>query len=89
MLLTLRCEESTRLLSDSRSRDLTPVERWSVRLHQIGCSYCRKAAEQMRMVDQAARARAVRLRQMPDEVRGRIAAKLGDAVREADERADR
>ncbi|MEM8866472.1 MAG: hypothetical protein AAGF31_13085 [Planctomycetota bacterium] len=84
MLLTLRCEESTHLLSDSCHRKLTRVERWSVRLHQIGCSYCRKVAEQLQMVDQAARTRGAAWQEMPNEVRQRIAATLIDKDKSAD-----
>lgn len=80
MLLTLRCEESTHLLSDACHRELTAVERWAVWLHQLVCSYCRQVAKQLRVVDQAARARATELKEMPTDVRDRIAASLDDSA---------
>lgn len=76
LLLTLRCEESTRLMSDAKHRDLTGVERWAVRLHQVSCSYCRKVAEQLRLVDEAARKRAATVSALPTDARSRISAAL-------------
>ncbi|MEN1680820.1 MAG: hypothetical protein AAGJ46_14620 [Planctomycetota bacterium] len=76
LLLTLRCEESTRLMSDANHRKLTGVERWAVRLHKIGCSYCRKVAEQLRLVDEAAQKRVFQISAMPTDARSRIAAAL-------------
>ncbi|TWT37975.1 hypothetical protein KOR34_29410 [Posidoniimonas corsicana] len=74
MLLTLRCQESARLLSDASYRELSAVERWSVRLHQVGCGPCRKLADQLKQIDQAARTRVAQSQQMPEEMRRRIAA---------------
>ncbi|MEM6330674.1 MAG: hypothetical protein AAF790_10540 [Planctomycetota bacterium] len=79
MLLTLRCEESTHLMSDSCHRDLTAVERWAVWLHQLVCSYCRKVAAQLKVVDEAARRRAAEASAMPADARQRIAASLAEA----------
>ncbi len=79
MLLTLRCEESTHLMSDSCHRELTGVERWAVRLHQISCSYCRQVARQLKLVDQAARDRGADLKAMPRDMRDRIASSLARA----------
>ncbi len=47
MLLALKCDESTRLLSDALDRDLPPVERWAVRLHAISCRACRRFRRQI------------------------------------------
>lgn len=79
LLLTLRCEESTHLLSDSCHRDLTAVERWAVWLHKLVCSYCRQVAKQLKLVDQAARDRAAEPAAMPTDARQRIAASLAEA----------
>lgn len=78
LLLTLRCDQSTRLMSESTQRELTRVERWAVRLHQLSCSYCRKVANQLRLVDEVARARARQPAAMPGDARDRIAASLPD-----------
>ncbi|TWT73481.1 hypothetical protein Pla123a_38170 [Posidoniimonas polymericola] len=79
MLLTLRCEESARLLSDASFRSLSPVERWSVRLHQVSCKRCRQLASQLSQIDQAARSRVSQAQQMPDEMRQRIARSVAQA----------
>ena len=48
LILTLKCEQSTRIVSDSLDRELTSVERWAVRLHYIACSSCRRFGKQLR-----------------------------------------
>lgn len=78
LLLTLRCEESTRLISDAHERRLTAVERWAVRLHQLSCAYCRKVAQQLRLVDDAARATASHSAALPPAARRRISTALAD-----------
>ena len=53
LILTLKCEQSSRIVSDSMDRDLTSVERWAVRLHYIGCWSCRRFGRQMRQLREA------------------------------------
>lgn len=50
LLLTLKCEESTHLVSDSLDRDLSFVERWAVRLHYISCWSCRRFGHQVKLL---------------------------------------
>ena len=57
LILTLSCEESTRIVSDSLDRDTSSVERWAVRLHGIGCWSCRRFRRQMQFLRQAMRSR--------------------------------
>lgn len=47
MLLALKCDESTRLVSESMDRDLPRVERWAIRLHAISCRSCRRFRRQV------------------------------------------
>ena len=47
LLLTLTCEESTRLVSESLDRGLRPVERWAVQLHAVSCRSCRRYRKQL------------------------------------------
>jgi hypothetical protein len=47
LLLTLTCDESTRLVSESLDRSLRPAERWAVRLHAISCRSCRRYRKQL------------------------------------------
>jgi len=43
MVLTLKCDESSRLLSDELDRPLRSAERIALRLHLLGCRACRRA----------------------------------------------
>lgn len=53
LILTLKCEQSTRIVSESLDRKLSPTERWAVRLHYIGCWSCRRFGKQLRMMRDA------------------------------------
>ena len=53
MLLTLKCEQSTRIVSASLDRDLSAVERWAIRLHCISCWSCRRFGKQIRQLKEA------------------------------------
>ena len=55
LLLTLECEQSSHLVSESLDRDLTPVERWAVRLHRVGCWSCRRFGKQIRLIRETAK----------------------------------
>ena len=46
-LFTLKCEESTQLVSKSLDADLTCGERLAVRLHALICRSCRRFARQV------------------------------------------
>lgn len=50
LILTLKCEQSTQLVSDSYDRELSWVERWAVRLHYIACWSCRRFGKQLRQL---------------------------------------
>ena len=50
LMLTLKCEQSTRIVSESLDRKLSPVERWAVRLHYVSCWSCRRFGKQLRMM---------------------------------------
>lgn len=76
LLLTLKCDHATHLMSDSYLRQLTPVERWALRLHQISCRYCRRVARQLRLLEEAARRRASQGADLSASARARIAASL-------------
>lgn len=53
LILTLKCEQSTHLVSNSLDRELSAAERWAVRLHYIGCWSCRRFGKQMRQLRNA------------------------------------
>ena len=79
MLLTLKCDRATHLVSDSFERDLTPVERWAVRLHHISCRYCRRLARQLKLIHAAARRTDSSNRGLSPEARKRVAAAIAAA----------
>ena len=72
MLLTLRCDDSTRLMSEECERTLTPVERWAVRLHFLSCRYCHRFRKQLRLIQRAAKERGETPATMPAEIRERL-----------------
>lgn len=75
LILTLKCEQSTRLVSDSLDRELTWVERWAVRLHYIGCWSCRRFGKQIRLIRAALNSDSERLHggaSLPPEAMDRI-----------------
>jgi len=54
-ILTLVCDESSRLVSESLDRDLTLGERIAVRAHQLLCWSCRRFRKQILFVREAIR----------------------------------
>lgn len=53
-ILTLSCEQSTRLMSDSLDQQLPWSKRLAFRLHAIGCRSCRRFLSQIRFLRSAA-----------------------------------
>jgi len=76
MLLTLRCEESTQLLSDGFDRDLSRCERWAVRLHSISCRPCRGVRKQFVAIQRAAQLRG----QQPQPLDGPARQEIREAI---------
>ena len=82
LLLTLHCDESERLISQSLDTPLSGVERWAVRLHFISCRPCRGFRKQMEILRTATRRRAEAIQQsslqIPADLRERIVRRLRD-----------
>ena len=76
MLLTLKCDHATHLVSDSFERDLTFVERWALKLHQLSCRYCRRLAKQLKLIHSAARRNSETKIELPLKAREKIAAAI-------------
>ena len=57
-ILTLSCEESTRLVSESLDRELPRSDRLAVKLHALCCRSCRGFRRQMLFLREAIRRRA-------------------------------
>ena len=49
-ILTLTCDESTRLMSDSLDAELPYPERLAYRLHSVSCRHCRRFLRQIRFL---------------------------------------
>ena len=54
-ILSLRCEEADRLMSDSHDRQLTWSERVALKGHLAVCRACRRARRQLLILQQAMR----------------------------------
>jgi hypothetical protein len=46
-ILTLRCADSTRIVSESLDRELSATERWAIRVHAFVCRSCRRYRRQI------------------------------------------
>lgn len=57
-ILTLRCEEASRLASERLDRPLTWYERAALRGHQISCWSCRHFANQLQGIRDACQVRS-------------------------------
>ena len=53
-VVSLTCDESSRLLSDAMDRDLTRVERTALRMHNLTCKSCKRFIEQLEFLRRAA-----------------------------------
>lgn len=51
----MNCEQATRLMSDSRERDLAFRERAAIRMHSLICDGCRNFNTQVQELGQIAR----------------------------------
>jgi len=49
-ILTLNCEQASRLLSHQQDAELTRSERWALKLHLLICRACRRYKSQLGMV---------------------------------------
>ena len=79
LLLTLKCDESTRLVSESFERKLTGVERWAVRLHAVSCGGCRRVKKQLIFLKQAGEQHAATSQPLPPDARKRIEQSILDS----------
>lgn len=69
LVLTLRCEESSRLTSASFDRELSRSERTAVGLHAFICRYCRRYRRQINFLRDALRHRSTDLLSAPESAR--------------------
>ena len=84
LILTLHCDESTRLVSNQFDGEpLSRAERWAVRFHELCCRPCRRFRQQVLLLQRAAQELARRdnssSETIPEEARQRIKAHLRQA----------
>lgn len=84
-ILTLPCDESTRLMSASLDQELPWSERVAFRLHAIGCGSCRRFFRQIRFL----RAAAEKSRGGPNDAAGNASLTLSPEARQRIEQAMR
>ena len=53
-ILTIKCDETTRLMSASLDGDLSFADRLAYRLHALGCRSCHRFLKQIRFLRKAA-----------------------------------
>lgn len=53
LLLSARCEHTTRVASDELDGEVDPVDRFAARLHEVVCPGCRHARSHFRLIDKA------------------------------------
>lgn len=76
-VLTLHCEEASRLTSESIDHPLAAADEAAVRLHRVSCASCRREHAQIVAIHEAALKLAnpsevVAIEPLPEEVRDRI-----------------
>jgi hypothetical protein len=68
-ILTLPCEEASRLISDGLDRELTMVERFALRAHLISCGRCKRFRRHLTTIELAAKEAS---EPMPADARERL-----------------
>ena len=84
LILTLRCEESSRLVSEALDRELSWSERYAVRTHRMICSSCRRLKHQLDFVREAARNAGQSEPPLTHQLSAASRAKILEAVRSSD-----
>lgn len=80
LILTLTCDQSTRLVSDSHERELQGYERAALKLHMQSCKRCRRMRVQFGFLSTIAKrlrsAAHLPAAKMPPETKQRISERL-------------
>jgi hypothetical protein len=85
-ILTLSCDEATRLASAGMDRRLSSVERIGLRMHYLCCRFCRRYRRQLHFLRQLLRRRDAHIAAgadvsaatLPPDARDRIRRALSD-----------
>jgi hypothetical protein len=90
-IMTLRCDQASRLISNSQEAPLNKVERWALFLHLLICRVCPKFRKQLKLMrDVLGRLSEPRLydeiatsllnEKQTEELRGRISKKIREKL---------
>jgi hypothetical protein len=91
LILTLRCDQASRLLSDSQQAPLNKTEKCALFFHQLVCRMCRKYKKQVKLMsDILSRFSEPKLyetaapsllnEEQAEELRGRISKKIREKL---------
>lgn len=85
-VLTLTCDESSRILSDAMDRDVTRVERTALRLHNISCKSCKRFTDQLGFLRRSAPKAVIEEKHatLTSDAKERMRESLKQAVQEDD-----
>ena len=50
LILSMRCDQASRLISHSQERQLNGAERWALSFHLLICRVCRKYKKQLKLM---------------------------------------
>lgn len=85
-VLTLTCDESSRILSDAMDRDLSRVERVALRTHNLTCKSCKRFTDQLEFLRKSAQKAVIedKYSSLTTDAKERMRETLKQAVQEDD-----
>lgn len=83
-VLTLTCDDSSRLLSDAMDRDLTRFEKLALRMHNLSCKSCKRFTKQLGFLRKSAPSAVIEDQNagLPSEAKKRLKKTLQQASAE-------
>lgn len=81
-ILTLRCDEASKILSRGFDEELPRSERWALAMHRVTCGPCRQLRKQLQSIHIALRERATTACCLSEDARGRLARRIAEAARD-------
>jgi len=82
-ILTLSCDEATRLASATMDRRLSSVERVGLRMHYLCCRFCRRYRRQLHLIRQLLRRRDAQIAAEADASAATLPPDARDRIRRA------
>ena len=81
-MLMMSCQKTTQLLSESMERDISRIQRFTLRLHLLGCRSCSRFREQLFLLREAGLSLRVRLRRDQDALLNTLRPELRDSLQQ-------